>query len=156
MNNHSLTINPALSDDAILAELGQRLSRHRIDAGLTQLALAEKAGISKSTLERIEAGAASQLPNLIRVLRALDMLAVLETAIPLPTPRPMALLRHQRKLPQRVRARQPANTQASQASQASQAGNTAQKPARSGGQTPAPADNDSPAKKPWTWGDERK
>ena len=35
MDGSALSINPALSDDAILAELGQRLSRYRIDAGLT-------------------------------------------------------------------------------------------------------------------------
>ncbi|OFE13361.1 hypothetical protein PHACT_09580 [Pseudohongiella acticola] len=135
MDNNSLTITSALSDDAILSELGQRLSRYRIDAGLTQLALAEKAGISKSTLERIEAGAASQLPNLIRVLRALDSLAALDVAIPPPTPRPMEMLRNQHKRPQRVRARQPA------------AGST-------GADTQAPGK--SQAVKPWAWGDERK
>lgn len=125
-----LAINQILSDDAILAELGQRLSRYRIDAGLTQQALAAKAGVSKSTLERIEAGAPSQLPNLIRVLRALDLLSMLDAAIPPPVPRPMELLRHQHKRPQRVRSRQPSSN--------------------AGRQT----DNKAAAT-PWVWGDER-
>ncbi|HDZ08753.1 helix-turn-helix transcriptional regulator [Pseudohongiella sp.] len=130
MNGKTLVINKTLSDEAILVELGRRLSRHRIDAKLTQQALAEMSGISKSTLERIEAGAPSQLPNLIRVLRVLDMLPTLDHAIPAPAPRPMALLRNQRKPPQRVRPRQ----------------------------TPASAPDQtdrSETGKPWVWGDER-
>jgi transcriptional regulator with XRE-family HTH domain len=132
--HHSpVPINQVLSDDAVLAELGQRLSRYRIDAGLTQQALAEKAGISKSTLERMEAGGASQLPNLIRVLRALDMLSMLDVAIPPPIPRPMELLRHQRKIPQRVRTRHQHQAD-----------------------TRAEEDQDMSAVSRWIWGDEHK
>lgn len=130
MDGNVLAITQVLSDDAILAELGQRLSRYRIDAGLTQQALAVKAGVSKSTLERIEAGAPSQLPNLIRVLRALDLLSMLDAAIPPPVPRPMELLRHRYKRPQRVRSKQPASNAGTQ------------------------ADN-KPTATAWVWGDER-
>lgn len=143
MNHSILTITDALSDDAILGELGQRLSRYRIDAGLTQQALAEKAGISKSTLERIEAGAPSQLPNLIRVLRALGMLSALDVALPPLTQRPMALLRNQRKLPQRVRPRKLA------APGASGLPGKARKSA--GGSA-----DDNRSSAPWVWGDERR
>lgn len=138
MMKKSLTISQALSDDAIQAELGHRLSQYRIDARLTQQALAEKAGISKSTLERIEAGAPAQLPNLIRVLRALDMLSALDVALPPPALRPMALLRNQRKLPQRVRSRQT-------------------RPPAVGATKPetTAAENEATAT-PWVWGDERK
>lgn len=116
-----------------MLELGSRLSRYRIDAGLTQQALADRAGISKSTLERIEAGAPSQLPNLIRLLRALGLLSAFELALPAPAPRPMELLRHQRKPRQRVRKKQgPAQTA-----------------------SPAPPDPANVAPTPWKWGDER-
>lgn len=144
MLNSPVPINQTLSDDAVLAELGQRLSRYRIDAGLTQQALAEKAGISKSTLERMEAGAASQLPNLIRVLRALDMLSMLDVAIPPPIPRPMALLRHQRKIPQRVRPRQ--------------SGSDATSPRQHQPDTRVEPDDgdDTSSVSRWVWGDERK
>jgi transcriptional regulator with XRE-family HTH domain len=101
-------INNAMSDGAILVELGARLARYRVDADLTQQALAEQAGVSKRTLERIEAGEPSQLPSLIRILRVLDMLALLDAAIPAPAPRPMELLRNQRKPRQRVRKRRTA------------------------------------------------
>lgn len=148
MESNALTINQALSDDAVLVELGQRLSRYRIDAGLTQQALAEKAGISKSTLERMEAGTASQLPSLIRVLRALGMLSVLDVAIPPPMPRPMELLRHQRKFPQRVRVRQSAGDPA---------GVERRNPDRRRPRAPSPPRTEGKfPTEPWVWGDERK
>lgn len=142
MHHSPVPINQVLSDDAVLAELGQRLSRYRIDAGLTQQALSEKAGISKSTLERMEAGGASQLPNLIRVLRALDMLSMLDVAIPPPIPRPMELLRRQRKIPQRVRTRQPAGDAAS--------------PRHHQPDARTEENQDMPSGSRWIWGDERK
>lgn len=94
-----------LTDDAILAELGRRLARRRIERELTQAELARQAGVSKRTLERIEAGGSSQASNLIRVLRVLDLVDALEGAIPEPTARPMELLGHRRK--KRVRAPSP-------------------------------------------------
>jgi transcriptional regulator with XRE-family HTH domain len=103
MPDNSQAIHNAMSDGAILAELGTRLARFRVDAGLTQQALAEQAGVSKRTLERIEAGEPSQLPSLIRILRVLDLLHLLDVAIAAPAPRPMELLRNQRKPRQRVR-----------------------------------------------------
>lgn len=81
-----------MSDDAILKELGIRLTRHRIDQQLTQSALAHEAGVSKRTVERIEAGASAQMSSLVRVLRVLDLLPGLETLAPDPGIRPMDLL----------------------------------------------------------------
>ena len=51
-----MKITPELTDSAVLHELGERLSRRRIDAGLTQAELAHEAGVSKRSVERIEAG----------------------------------------------------------------------------------------------------
>lgn len=70
------------TDETILHELGNRLARARLDRNLSQEQLATQAGIGKATLERLEAGAPSKLPTLIRVLRALDMLNGLESLVP--------------------------------------------------------------------------
>ena len=59
------------TDEYLLAELGERLARQRLDMGVTQADLAFEAGISKRTLERIEAGETVQFTSIIRVLRAL-------------------------------------------------------------------------------------
>ena len=51
-----MKLTTEMTDAAVLQELGARLHRRRIDANLTQAQLAEEAGVSKRTVERIEAG----------------------------------------------------------------------------------------------------
>lgn len=82
-----------MSDEAVLEEFGDRLSRARIDRDLTQAELAHEAGVSKRTVERIENGHSAQMSSVIRVLRALDMLENLDALVPEPGPRPVELLR---------------------------------------------------------------
>lgn len=81
------------TDEAVLAEIGERLSAARLARNLTQAALASDAGISKRTLERMEAGESAQLTSFLRVLRALDLLEGLEALLPPARPEPMELLR---------------------------------------------------------------
>ncbi len=102
-----MNISKALSDDAILLELGKRIASRRVDLRLTQAMLAEQAGVSKRTLERLEAGASTQLTNFVRILRELDLLPVLEQLLAEQRPSPMALLRGKGKPPQRVRPSSP-------------------------------------------------
>ena len=97
-----MQISELLTDAAVLAEIGARIARYRLDRQLTQTALAAEAGISKRTVERIEAGASVQLVNLIRVCRALGLVANLEQMIPEPAASPMDLLRRQGKVRQRA------------------------------------------------------
>ena len=97
-----MKISKLLSDDAILAEIGERVSRHRLDLQLTQAKIAEQAGVSKRTVERIEAGASAQMSSMIRVLRVLDLLPGLDRLIPNPGPRPMDLLKRKGKVRQRA------------------------------------------------------
>lgn len=92
------------TDDTLLAELGARLRRERLDRNTTQAALAHQAGVSKSTVERLEAGESVQLASLIRVLRALDLTERLELAFPDPIPSPMRLLEQNGELRQRASA----------------------------------------------------
>jgi Predicted transcriptional regulator with C-terminal CBS domains len=80
-----------MSDEALLQELGHRIARLRLERNLSQAQLAEQAGISKRTLERLEAGAAAtQLSLFLRVLRQLDLLERLELLLPEPQPSPLA------------------------------------------------------------------
>jgi transcriptional regulator with XRE-family HTH domain len=82
-----------LGDNAVLEELGRRLGRRRLALQITQAKLADQAGVSKRTVERIEAGAAAQTLSLIRILRVLDLLQGLDQLIPETGPRPMDLLK---------------------------------------------------------------
>ena len=69
------------TDDAILAEIGERIARRRLAQQMTQAELAEQAGIGKRTLERVEAGLTAQFSTIIRIFRVLDLLPKLDQAL---------------------------------------------------------------------------
>jgi transcriptional regulator with XRE-family HTH domain len=98
-----MKIEGLLTDEAILAELGGRLAQRRLGLQLSQEMLAEKAGVSKRTVERIEAGATTQLSTLIRILRVLELWDRLETLVPEVGPRPMDLVKLRGKARKRAR-----------------------------------------------------
>jgi transcriptional regulator with XRE-family HTH domain len=97
-----MNITKLMTDDAILAEIGSRIARYRIDQQVTQADLAEQAGVSKRTVERVEAGASVQFSTIIRILRVLDMLQGLDRMISESPLRPMDLLKHKGKVRQRA------------------------------------------------------
>jgi len=90
------------TDEAILTELGARLSSARLSRDLTQAQLARDAGVSKRTVERMESGHSAQLTSFIRILRTLDLLDGLASLLPPPEPGPMDLLRRAGQRPQRA------------------------------------------------------
>jgi transcriptional regulator with XRE-family HTH domain len=100
-----MKITNQLTDLALLEELGTRLARHRIDAGLTQAALATEAGVSKRTVERIEGGGTSELVTVIRLLRVLKLNGGFETLIPDSPASPIALLKNAGKPRRRASTR---------------------------------------------------
>ena len=103
-----MKITGLLTDDAVLTELGARIAARRIELQLTQADVAERAGIAKRTLERMEAGLTSQLATFVRVLRVLDAASGLDSLIPETGPRPMDLLQHKGKARQRASGRRAA------------------------------------------------
>jgi transcriptional regulator with XRE-family HTH domain len=73
-----------------------------LERNLTQGAVAEQAGLSKRTVERLELGeVAVQLSGFVRVCRVLGLFERLDALIPEPAASPIAQL----KLQQRVRKR---------------------------------------------------
>ncbi|MEX2124086.1 MAG: helix-turn-helix domain-containing protein [Woeseia sp.] len=97
-----MKIKNELGDEAVLAELAARMAHRRIEAGLTQADLARESGVSKRTVERLEAGASVQLTSFIRLLRTLSLLDPLEALLPAAAPGPMELLQRG-KIRRRVR-----------------------------------------------------
>ena len=88
-----MKITSQLTDEVIFSELGKRLAEARLERNLTQDALAEEAGISKRTLERLESGASTQLSAFIRICRALGLLERLEALISPSLPSPIEQLK---------------------------------------------------------------
>jgi len=103
-----MKITSQLHDEALLQELGGRLTAARLARNLTQATLAERAGVAKRTVERLESGAvATQLSGFLRVCRALDLIEGLETLVPEPAASPIAQLKlegRQRKRASRAKA----------------------------------------------------
>lgn len=68
----------AMSDNALEKHIGNYIKHNRLKQNRTQSNLANEAGISRSTLSLLERGKSTTLPTLIRVLRVLDLLHVME------------------------------------------------------------------------------
>ena len=105
----NMKLTESLTDATLLSEIGQRLTRRRLDLQLSQAQLAQRAGLSKRTVERIEAGKSTQVVSLLRILRELGLLDSLDQLLPADGPRPLDLLKLQGK--QRRRASAPRKPQ---------------------------------------------
>ncbi len=104
-----MKISKLLADDSILAEIGERVARRRLDLQFTQADVAEQAGVAKRTVERIESGASAQTSSLIRILRVLDLLPGLDRMIPEAGRGPMDLLKRKGKVRQRASKHRPSD-----------------------------------------------
>ena len=100
-----MSIPQHLTDTAVLAAIGERITEVRLDRNWTQAALAKEAGVSKRTLVRLEGGESTQLTNLIRVLRALGLLGNLDALLPPPSASPLEQLRSNEKRRKRASGR---------------------------------------------------
>ena len=100
---HVMKISKLATDDVVLHELGGRLAKVRLDRNLTQAQLAAQAGVSKRTVERLEAGTVgTQLSGFIRVCRALDELERFNLLVPEPIPSPVEQLKRAGRIRQRA------------------------------------------------------
>ena len=109
-----MKITNLTTDQAVLAELGQRLADHRLQRQMTQARFAESAGLSKRTVERLEAGESVQLVNLIRALRVLEKLDGLDRFLPEAPANPVDLLERHGRVRQRARPDASAEDEGSQ------------------------------------------
>jgi transcriptional regulator with XRE-family HTH domain len=120
-----MQIDALHTSEAVLVELGRRVEEHRLARNWTQEDLAAQAGIGRATVQRLERGEPVQTPSLLKVLRALGVLAGLDAVLPERVTSPVAELR-------RERSRQAATRK------------------RASGRHGRPPRRD----RPWTWGDE--
>ena len=97
-----MKIDSNLTDSAVMLELGKRIQKQRFNLQLTQAELAEKSGVSKRTIERIESGESMQLSSFIRILRGLGLLNQFNIILPEVEVSPMDMLKLKGKSRQRV------------------------------------------------------
>jgi transcriptional regulator with XRE-family HTH domain len=101
-----MKITKQATDQVVLSELGGRLAQVRLERNLTQAQLAEQAGVSKRTVERLESGSvATQMSGFIRVCRVLDLLDRFDLLVPEPVPSPVEQLKLRGRKRQRASAK---------------------------------------------------
>ncbi|SPE45803.1 Transcriptional regulator [Candidatus Sulfotelmatobacter sp. SbA7] len=88
--------------EELQSSLGKRMRQLRLSRNMDQGATAEKAGISRRALGKLENGRGSTVETLLRTLKALDYAKAIDLLAPEATVNPLALL-HDSKPPQRVR-----------------------------------------------------
>lgn len=91
-----------MSDTAIIGELGERIKRLRLQKNFTQQELADRAGIAKSTLQKLEYGTSATMITFIQVLRALKKLDSLDNFLPEPGISPIEMQKLEGKKRQRA------------------------------------------------------
>ncbi len=67
-----------LSDGAILKQIGEKLKATRLKQNITQQSLADSSGVPLSTLRRIENTGSGSVESLLRLMRELGMLEMLQ------------------------------------------------------------------------------
>jgi len=72
------------SEQAIMKELGARIKQYRISLNITQNDLADRCGISSSTVVRIENGVDSIFSNYIKILNGLGLTQNMDILVPEP------------------------------------------------------------------------
>jgi len=108
-----MNITKQATDEVVLGELGGRLARIRLDRNLSQAQLATQAGVSKRTVERLEAGTVgTQLSGFIRVCRALNLIERFDLLVPEPVPSPVEQLKMAGRKRQRASTAKPAEASA--------------------------------------------
>lgn len=103
MTDKSYTNWNAMSDQNLTETIGAYIKHHRIEQHKTQEELARAAGISRSTLSLLERDGVVALNTFIQVLRALDLLAVMDLFKIDKTPSPLVLAKLEQDKRQRVR-----------------------------------------------------
>jgi len=98
----SISNRSAMADPAIVKEICHSLKKMRLSKNLTQAELAEKAGLNRVTISRMEAGRAVTLLTAVQVLRALDKLDILDVFREASEISPLQLLKLQVKQRQRA------------------------------------------------------
>lgn len=105
-----MRLSDELANPVVLAELGARLARRRLERNLTQGEMAAEAGIGRATLQRLERGESVQLGSLISVLRLLGIIDGLEMLVPEVGPSPIEQLEMQGRRRQRATGRRARST----------------------------------------------
>lgn len=96
-------MNGVKNSQEYIKELGRRIKHYRIMREMSQQELADKTGISKRSISRLEQGESVQLNSFLTILIALDLGDNIELLVPDQTKRPSFYLQKTENIAKRVR-----------------------------------------------------
>lgn len=94
----------SMSDKSIVSKIGEYIKDQRLLQNKTQANIAEIAGINRWTMSKIENGEPISLTSLIQILRALNLLDVLNVFKSKPQVSPLELAKLEKQKRQRARS----------------------------------------------------
>lgn len=92
----------SMTNNRIELEIGLKIKHNRLKMNLTQLELANKTGLSRVSISKIERGKGAKLTSIIEILRMLHLLQNLEFLFPEDEISPIELIKLKKK--KRIRA----------------------------------------------------
>lgn len=94
-----------MTNEALLLYVGKQMRQMRINARLSQQQLAERAGISRSTITQVENGKGMKMESVIAILRVLNKLEILNNFETQALVSPLLIAKQEGKNPKRIRPR---------------------------------------------------
>ncbi len=91
-----------MNTQGVLAEIGFRIKRERLNANIKRETLAHDVGVSLIVLSHLENGKGCTLANLVKILRGLNLLHHLDAFIPDPGFSPIQLAKLRGKVRQKA------------------------------------------------------
>ena len=91
------------NNNEIINILGEKLQAYRISKNISQKELAEKSGINRVSISKIENGSPTSISTLIEIMRALDILDNIDLLFPAVVKSPKEILKEEQKAKKRVR-----------------------------------------------------
>ena len=89
---YKLAISMYNTSSELQSQLGDSITRLRLQKGVSQTEVAARANIAVTSIVRLEAGKGGNLATFIKVLKALDSASWLNTLAPLITVSPMDIV----------------------------------------------------------------
>lgn len=84
------------TNNQVLSRIGDSVREYRLDRNFSQRRLAEKSGVSLSTIKRLEAGQGCDMDNFVSVMRGLGRMFDLDKLLPEIELKPTDILRLRR------------------------------------------------------------